>query len=41
MTPEQDGRDGFGGDLFKYNYWADGYDPVEGRVSVEVPARQF
>jgi pullulanase len=39
--PEQDGRDGFGGDLFKYNYWADGYDPVEGRVSVEVPARQF
>jgi hypothetical protein len=24
-------RDDFGGDLFKYNFWTDGYDPIAGK----------
>jgi pullulanase len=39
--PEQQDRDGFGGDLFKYNLLADGYDPVEGKSGPLRPARQF
>ncbi|NRQ36744.1 alpha amylase [Nonomuraea sp. NN258] len=39
--PEEDSRYPFGGDLFKYNYQAEGYDPVEGKTGRQVPARQF
>jgi glycosidase len=39
--PEQVGRDGFGGDLFKYRYATSGYDPVDGRRQSLFPARQF
>jgi len=39
--PEQGDRDGFGGDLFKYNYWVEGYDPISGEQSSLVPARQY
>lgn len=39
--PEQAGRDAFGGDLFKYNYSVDGYDPVSGTRQTVVPARQL
>ncbi|MEU4689973.1 alpha-amylase family glycosyl hydrolase [Actinoplanes sp. NPDC023714] len=39
--PEEQGRDGFGGDLFKYNFRTDGYDPVEGKEGPLRPARQF
>ncbi len=39
--PEQGGRDGFGGDLFKYNYWLEGYHPLSGRKEWLVPAREF
>jgi pullulanase len=39
--PEQGDRDGFGGDLFKYNYWIEGYDPITGSQSWYVPARQY
>jgi 1,4-alpha-glucan branching enzyme len=39
--PEQGSRDGFGGDLFKYNFVTEGYDPVDGKVQRIVPARQF
>ena len=34
-------RDAFGGDLFKYNYRVDGYDPVSGERRSIVPARQL
>ncbi|HYN88150.1 MAG TPA: alpha-amylase family glycosyl hydrolase [Ardenticatenaceae bacterium] len=34
-------RNGFGGDLFKYNYWVQGYDPVSGTTGLLVPARQL
>ncbi|MBW4679504.1 MAG: alpha amylase [Microcoleus vaginatus WJT46-NPBG5] len=39
--PEQGGRDGFGGDLFKYNYWIEGYHPITGKKSWFVPAREY
>ncbi|MEW5859888.1 MAG: alpha-amylase family glycosyl hydrolase [Cyanobacteriota bacterium] len=39
--PEQGNRDGFGGDLFKYNYWVDGYHPLTGTRSRFVPAREY
>jgi hypothetical protein len=39
--PEQQDRDGFGGDLFKYNLQVDGYDPIEGKTGPLRPARQF
>jgi pullulanase len=32
-------RDGFGGDLFKYNFRLNGYDPVSGQTRELVPAR--
>jgi len=38
--PEQDDRIRFG-DLFKYNFWTESYDPIEGRRGVLVPARQL
>ena len=34
-------RDGFGGDLLKYNFRTDAYDPVSGHTSSAVPARQW
>ncbi len=34
-------RDGFGGDLFKYNFHTHGYDPVTGARIDMVPARQL
>lgn len=39
--PEQGNRDGFGGDLFKYNYWVEGYHPITGKRSWFVPAREY
>lgn len=39
--PEQRGRDGFGGDLFKYAFAVDGYDPVGGAHGTVYPARQL
>lgn len=39
--PEQAGRDGFGGDLFKYNYFAEGYHPLTGELAKFVPAREY
>lgn len=39
--PEQGSRDGFGGDLFKYNYWVEGYHPITGKKSQFVPAREY
>jgi 1,4-alpha-glucan branching enzyme len=35
-------RDAFGGDLFKYNFWTEAYDPVSGRSGQRlVPARRL
>ncbi|MDH4361987.1 MAG: alpha-amylase family glycosyl hydrolase [Nitrospirota bacterium] len=34
-------RDGFGGDLFKYNFWTETYDPISGTRDNLVPARQL
>lgn len=34
-------RDGFGGDLWKYNYWVSSYDPIAGGTAHLVPARQL
>ncbi len=34
-------RDGFGGDLLRYNLFADGYDPVTGKALPVCPARQL
>jgi pullulanase len=34
-------RDGFGGDLFKYNFWTQSYDPISGMVKDLVPAREL
>jgi pullulanase len=34
-------RDGFGGDLFKYNFRISSYDPVSGSMKDMVPARQL
>ncbi|MFN6483968.1 MULTISPECIES: alpha-amylase family glycosyl hydrolase [unclassified Nostoc] len=39
--PEQGSRDGFGGDLFKYNYWVEGYNPITGQKSWLVPTREY
>lgn len=39
--PEQNNRDGFGGDLFKYNYWVEGYHPITGKKERLVPAREY
>ena len=39
--PEQAGRDGFGGDLFKYDYFPTGYDPVTGQSGPLSPARRY
>lgn len=39
--PEQGSRDGFGGDLFKYNYWVEGYHPITGKKASFVPAREY
>ncbi len=39
--PEQGSRDGFGGDIFKYNYWVEGYHPITGEKSWFVPAREY
>jgi pullulanase/glycogen debranching enzyme len=39
--PEQQDRDGFGGDLLKYNLWVDGYHPETGRRGRFVPAREY
>jgi pullulanase len=39
--PEQGNRDGFGGDLFKYNYQVFGYHPLTGKNESFVPAREY
>jgi pullulanase len=39
--PEEDARDDFGGDLFKYNFWTDAYDPIAGGTARLVPARRL
>jgi pullulanase len=39
--PEQDLRDGFGGDLLKYGFRISGYDPLSGTTIERVPARQW
>jgi len=39
--PEQVGREAFGGDLFKYNYWVEGYHPITGKRDRFVPAREY
>jgi len=40
--PEQAGRDGFGGDLWKYAHFVDDcYDPIGGEVGRLCPARQW
>jgi pullulanase len=39
--PEQDGRNAWGGDLWKYNYLTMAYDPVSGAQLELVPARQM
>jgi pullulanase len=39
--PEQDGRDGWGGDLWKYGYFAEGYDPIDGSSRRLAPARRL
>jgi pullulanase len=39
--PEQDGRDGFGGDLIKYALSVSGYDPVSGNHTSLFPSRAF
>jgi 1,4-alpha-glucan branching enzyme len=39
--PEQGARDGFGGDLFRYQHWVEGYHPIHGRLDRFVPAREY
>ncbi len=39
--PEQSGRDGWGGDLWKYGYLSAGYDPVTGDIGPLYPARRL
>ncbi|MBW4546049.1 MAG: alpha amylase [Symplocastrum torsivum CPER-KK1] len=39
--PEQGSREGFGGDLFKYNYYVEGYHPITGKRDRFVPAREY
>lgn len=38
--PELDGRNGFGGDLWKYAYQINAFDPVSGATAPSYPARQ-
>jgi pullulanase len=40
LDPEQDGRNGWGGDLWKYGWRDHGYDPLSGTVGDLYPARQ-
>lgn len=40
LDPEQDGRDGFGGDLWKYAFAQQSYDPLTGNTSNLVRARR-
>ncbi|MGB7440279.1 MAG: alpha-amylase family glycosyl hydrolase [Coleofasciculaceae cyanobacterium] len=39
--PEQKERQAFGGDLFKHNYWVEGYQPTTGEKTWFVPAREY
>jgi pullulanase len=39
--PEEDARDDFGGDLFKYNFLTEAYDPIDGGIARLVPARRL
>ena len=39
--PEEAGREGFGGDLFKYNYATESYHPLSGTRERMVPAREY
>jgi 1,4-alpha-glucan branching enzyme len=39
--PEQADRTDWGGNLWKYNFWTEGYDPIEGKDGPLEPARQF
>ncbi len=39
--PEEAGREGFGGDLLKYNFKVNGYDPITGQRQDLFPSRQF
>jgi glycosidase len=41
QTPAAASRDGFGGDLFRYQYWTQAYDPVSGERYSLNPARQL
>ncbi len=41
IDPEKDSRDNYGGQLFKYNYSVEGYDPVSGARGTIYPARQY
>ncbi|HSZ56401.1 MAG TPA: alpha-amylase family glycosyl hydrolase, partial [Tepidisphaeraceae bacterium] len=38
--PEMDGREGFGGDLWKYAYLTNTFDPISGGTGAFYPARQ-
>lgn len=40
VDPEQDDRDGFGGDLWKYAFRAEGFDPLTGTRGAVYRARQ-
>src|SRR4029450_2802620 len=39
--PEEDARDDFGGDLFKYTFRTDGSAPIDGGTARLVPARRL
>jgi 1,4-alpha-glucan branching enzyme len=39
--PEQGNREGFGGDLFKYNAVVEGYHPLSGKRDRLVPSREY
>ncbi|MCX8130623.1 MAG: alpha-amylase family glycosyl hydrolase [Clostridia bacterium] len=41
VDPEKDGRENWGGDLFKYNYKSSGYSPLSGGKKDLYPAREF
>jgi 1,4-alpha-glucan branching enzyme len=41
LDPEQGARDGFGGDLLKYNFPVTGYDPISGAQITLFPSRQY
>lgn len=41
IDPEQDGRDGFGGDLWKYAQLVEGFDPLSGTTQPVYRARQY